>query len=164
MLVSDTELNQKLQAVKSHAIDKGLEFGSAFILLYYYGLRISEVVYFSDIILKLNEQEVTIITPKTNRVRTLLIAPETQQAITVTSQMNVFTRTISIEIIQHFITRTIQGTWHYVGDKNINTHLFRHNYAKMMYQVEQSTRTVADAMAISQNVATRYIFSQIHQR
>ncbi len=107
MLVSDTELNQKLQAVKSHAIDKGLEFGSAFILLYYYGLRISEVVYFSDIILKLNEQEVTIITPKTNRVRTLLIAPETQQAITVTSQMNVFTRTISSEIIQHFITTRV---------------------------------------------------------
>lgn len=156
------ELDELCMHIRDRIITDYSHFTTHIQLMYRYGLRVSEVMQTdgfsfdagSNLVVKL---------PKQNYIRIIQPDDFTLNLDIYNFQLINSLPSYNITALQRAIKRCSIYRRLYVGNKGINTHLFRHNFAKKQFRLLQSDEAVQAVMAEkSLQSAQRYITSKIY--
>lgn len=158
-IVGVEEMQTGLLNVLNNAHRYGTDVQSIIILLYNYGLRVSEAVNIKGIILNVVNNDVTIRCPKTGHLRVIVKDTSTTNAIDHMLQYQPDDPPQSVEQVRLICKKFLTFYPCTIGEKRVDTHLFRHLTCKKLMMNGLSTQQIATYMGIGTQTAGRYINS-----
>ena len=163
MIINNNELDSSLLQILADLKQRGFaHYNELFSILYETGIRANELQYIADWTL-INETDVLVYTSKNSNDRIVninLFSQVVQDSIILSNVL--FYLPCYEAIVQTF--HKVAKFRYSVKNKNITTHLFRHNYIKKLDAESHSLAYIKTQTGIkSDSVVSNYINSQIIQ-
>lgn len=160
-IITPSQLDTALLTVLAISQAENLHINQALTMLYFYGLRINEVTTLGEITTKITTNEYEIFTKKNNKSRKIYPLPEHQTTLDEAIAAGNNFMPYSIEAIRRYISQRLPIKNATIGNKKSNTHLYRHNKAKQLYQNGISLNQIATYLGITPSIANQYITSVV---
>lgn len=161
-ILDNNQINNECLFIKNRIINENNIYSEHIKLLYYTGIRISEVVQNENLYIT-TENDLFVFMPKTKRYRIIKYEPFLDEInlnllLSINQSNYINEQNLKREIQKFSSYRRL-----YSGNKSIISHLFRHNFAKQQYEILKDYSKVNEKLQ-EQNlsVCINYIDSTIY--
>lgn len=148
-LISDDDLNEYLLSCVSLSIERSDYLAHVFAFQYSIGCRGEELCRNDTLDINFGTGKIGYTQPKTGTTRSLFLPSFTPFVIEDFIGVKECYDTFVPSTLRRYWLRFMQGQRLYVGEKNCNLHIFRHNYARQLREEGLSNNDIMANMGLT---------------